>query len=457
MLVEQPPTSPPDDQGAGERVTDFFMQVSRNGTTTYEGKAIGPTGENTNTHMPHPPTLYQAMYRNLVATHSFVSRVKGLAEKFYNDLEIPHQEPQQELGSAVLDYLIRDDPNLRSRWEESLRAKKPGQTLRLRLIVPPELEEFPWELAHDRKQGKFLCRHPEMSLVRDTELGPISVEPIKPPINLLAAIANPNADARLDVAGELKALKDLESNYPGWITIHPLEQASRRELQECLEQDQRDKEPIRYHAVHFIGHSDYDPDIGSFIWLFDETKRAPELMRADEFTALLGSYSPLQVVTFNSCRSSRIAAQLARMNIPAVLAWSGNVWDDTCTTFTSHFYGGLLEGKLIDTAIWEGRRAIRGIAWSQLIAYLRCHEIRLEQGADPVPSPTDAAGWRQEARRLFRAGDYEEALKAYQQAITCNPHFVEAHHGIIDCLLKSGNVAEAERHLKWLEQQPWNR
>jgi hypothetical protein len=456
-MLAQP--SPPGSLGAIERSANFYLHISKGSANTYHVDAIGATGRPiTNPSMPDPLGELRSAYRFLEGVHSFVTRIEGLAEAFYKDRTVPHQEIRKVLGGALFDGVIRKDRNLSGLWDESLReAERHGQVLRLRLIVDaPELEELPWELSFDRERKEFLCRDAKTSLVRDMKPDLIHPHPIIFPFRLLVVIANPEGWGRFDVESERSTLKELESKYPDRVITDWLEKATWRDLQDRLVAG------IPYHAVHVIGSG--DETSGGAIELFDAKKRGMEPIRADEFSALLGSHSSLQVVMLNSCFSAGIAAELARKDIPAVLSWRANVWEETCTAFISRLYAALIEGELVDTAIRNGRFAVGGIGWAQLVAYLRCNEIRLEapSGADaaalppiPSPKPPNAEGLCKEAEGFYEAGDFQKALQVYGQAIDLSPHHVRAHYGRIDCIEQLEGIEAAEEARSWLTKQSW--
>ena len=61
--------------------------------------------------------------------------------------------------------------------------------------------------------------------------------------------------------------------------------------------------------------------------------------------------------------------------------------------------------------------------------------------------PGDAALREVLARALERAGQFEEAAARYREALALNPDLAQAEEGLARLSLRTGDVAQAERHL----------
>ena len=72
-----------------------------------------------------------------------------------------------------------------------IRAVSEGAGLRIRLRLPPDLANIPWEYLYDGEYG-FVSLSPETALVRYLEMpAPVTPFPVSPPLRILAMISAP--------------------------------------------------------------------------------------------------------------------------------------------------------------------------------------------------------------------------------------------------------------------------
>ena len=123
-------------------------------------------------------------------------------------------------------------------------------------IEAPELAALPWEFLYDPLQREYVCFLPDTVIVRYLDVAqPIPPSTVEPPLRVLAMIANPSDQDRLNIASERQRLLDalgpleqlglLKLRWVEGQTVHDLHRA-------LLQRD--------WHIFHFIGHGAFDPN-----------------------------------------------------------------------------------------------------------------------------------------------------------------------------------------------------
>ncbi|MDD1707598.1 MAG: CHAT domain-containing protein, partial [Methanoregulaceae archaeon] len=166
------------------------------------------------------------------------------------------------------------------------RAKLEGRGVRLRLnfFDKPEMATIPWEFLYDDSTNTFLSNDARIALSRyiDLPLGAQEIKPTTPPLKILLIISSPKnlAPLRSDDTGEndeekiiREALKDLIKS--GDIEIDPLKDATIAKIAKTIEMKS-------YHVIHFIGHGDFENNIGKIALVNDDDGRS-EWLDDEEF------------------------------------------------------------------------------------------------------------------------------------------------------------------------------
>lgn len=265
------------------------------------------------------------------------------------------------LGSLLFDKLFAGD--IRDRYQQSLGEVGAEEGLRLRLrIEPPEISVLPWEILYDQQRRFFLATSPEALVSRyihtPARLAPLLVDL---PLRILVVISSPTDLPHLNVEDEeeriLKALKPLIRNKG--VELDVLRVATPQAIRAKL----RDKD---YHVFHFIGHGDFVEGEG-YLALVEAVDGNSHMMDAEDFSTFFLGYRHLRLIILNACRSAEtggehafvgMAPHLVGRGIPAVIAMRYPIYDDTARLFSEEFYGSLVKGYPVDTAISDARRAI---------------------------------------------------------------------------------------------------
>lgn len=314
----------------------------------------------------------------------------------YRGAQSPEEHVVQQFGQRLFESLLAGD--VRRLYDAStVYASQQGQGLRVRLhIEAPELAVLPWEFLYDPLQREYMCFLPDTVIVRYLEVAqPIPPFRIEPPLRVLAMIADPSDQARLNMAHERQRLLDalgplermglLKLRWVEGQTVHDLHQA-------LLQRD--------WHIFHFIGHGAFDPNQQEGVLALANEQRKTHLLSATDLARLLAQRPSLRLAVLNSCQGatgnrqnlfSSTAATLASKRIPAVLAMQYEISDQAAIDFTRGFYNSLAAGLPVDSAVTQARTAIsvgaaRTLEWVTPVLYLRSSTGVLFDVPPPVTS-----------------------------------------------------------------------
>jgi CHAT domain-containing protein len=293
---------------------------------------------------------------------------------------------------------------LRSRLDESLGllGSAPERGLRLRLQMSLDdpalarLQALPWEFLFRAEQGAFLGLSSRIALVRSPSL-PLAGQrtPASRPLRLLAVICEPPGLPPLDLERERAALERICS--AGLATVRTLRRPTLDELRRAL----RDEKP---HILHVMGHGDFTAATGEGNLFFAGEEGATSvdgLLLADH----LRDCPSLLLVFLNACQTARLAAPnpfaglataLLQAGVPAVIAMQFPIRDDAAVTFSAEVYRQLAQGEPIESAVAEGRLAIRrllpaALEWGTPVLFLRASDGHLFREPHPVLQPLPPA------------------------------------------------------------------
>jgi hypothetical protein len=316
--------------------------------------------------------------------------------RIYRGAQSPEEQTVQQFGQRLFEALLAGD--VRRLYDaSSSQASQQRQGLRVRLrISAPELASLPWEFLYDPLQREYVCFLPDTVIVRYLEVAqPIPPFKVEPPLRVLAMIADPSDQARLDIAAErqrlLNALAPLEQL--GLLKLRWVEGQTVQDLHQALLQ--RD-----WHIFHFIGHGAFDPRQQEGVLALANERGNTHLLSATDLGRLLAQRPSLRLVVLNSCQGatgnrqdlfSSTAATLASKGIPAVLAMQYEISDQAAIDFTRGFYNSLAVGLPVDSAVTQARTAIsvgaaRTLEWVTPVLYLRTSSGKLFEVPPPVTS-----------------------------------------------------------------------
>jgi formylglycine-generating enzyme required for sulfatase activity len=243
------------------------------------------------------------------------------------------------------------------------RAQQAGKGLRIKLrIQDPVLAALPWEFLYDQRADHYLALSQRTPLLRYLEL-PLALRPlrIRPPLRILAMIANPSDQPALDVAVEKERIEQAVAGLQeeGLVELTWLPGQSWRDLQRAMRRQQ-------WHIFHFIGHGGFNKLENEGYLLFADWQGRSQRMSATSLRRLLSDHSALRVVLLNSCEGaqsgddifSSTAAALVRGGTPCVVAMQYEITDTAAIEFSRTFYEALADGLPLETVISEARKSI---------------------------------------------------------------------------------------------------
>lgn|GEM_PF-1965025 len=283
-------------------------------------------------------------------------------------------------------------------------AQHAGQQVRLVLrLAAPELAALPWEMLFDPETESYLCQtEPLLRHIpaADYHLNPLD---ITPPLRILGIAAAPRDLPALDADTEKR---NLEHALAGPVAEGRVELVWTPSGTWDAVQSSLLAGP--WHAVHFIGHGDYDyrSDEGRIALEGPDGRSA--MVRAVRFMALLSVAAPRpRLVVLNSCASAEMsradlfsgtAASLVRSGINAVAAMQFAISDTAAIAFAHGFYAAVANGRAVDEAARVGRISVMAspdgtLEWVTPALYVRGGSTQLftlaplAKQAAPGPAP----------------------------------------------------------------------
>jgi hypothetical protein len=268
-----------------------------------------------------------------------------------------------DVGSQLWASLLTGPVGVR--FEEICAATRDRAELyRIRLALPAEVEQLPWEALYDEKSRSFLAGHPKYCILRDP---PGAIEPPAPkerepaPLSVLVVIPE---GSDLQTGRELRNLE---------YAVETLGEAIRLERLEGLITPVRLADKLQegaWDVVHFEGHGRLDARGRVNIRLNDDTAAEQEHWTGGEAFASAFLDSSVQIAVLNCCLGAQpdprrslsgLGPALMRAGLQAVVAMRYEIQDSDALAFSRSFYGQLLNpedpGRL-DLALVKARRAL---------------------------------------------------------------------------------------------------
>jgi len=375
---------------------DFVLSVTPSGSGEIGLATSGPLqGDSRGTsRFPFSPEEWSRLYA-------------VLAEE---EWATPLSAAEIKIFGAKLFAALFPEPILRAleRIETRLEGDA-GRRLRIRLqldVRDPEALRFaslPWELAYSLERGSFLFLGGKISLVRHLEIQRGIRPPLEGNLRILIASAEPRGVPSLDLESEIRAVRETINRVPQVELLEPLYRATAQSLRDALVQNA----PV--HVLHFLGHSDFDPETGEGCLLLEGAHHEKMPLPAHRLANLLRDHESLRLAVLNACWSGRatdrtdldpfagLASALVRDGVPAVVAMQFPVRDSAACIFSEKLYEQLAKNASLDAAVAEGRLAIQTVAaeaggspvsWAIPALYARSQDGRLFQhGFSPETSP----------------------------------------------------------------------
>jgi hypothetical protein len=361
---------------------DFVVSIERDGPGAFRKRVLdSPAGQGSEPFVPPFP----------------LEGLSGLLESLGPDVQsgrIP-----REIGTALYQALFSGQVG--ALYAESRgRAEGVGRGLRIKLRFDPGaagmswVPTLPWEIVFRPDTEEFLAADLYSPVVRYLEVPrPSALPAFEPPLRILVALANPRGSDTLNLEEERRRLEETLGGRPGEIDLDFLEPATLDGIRNKLR-----SRP--FHALHFMGHGGWNPNTGEGCLLLETADRDRDLVGGSLLAdAIKGTTMPVLVV-LNACDTARsagiegaspfggVAAALVRKGVPAVVAMQFPVTDDAALPFAGALYSRIAAGDPVDTAVTEGRMAIRtavrdSMEWATPVLFMRSPDGRLFAHAKP--------------------------------------------------------------------------
>lgn len=275
-------------------------------------------------------------------------------------------------------------------------AGRSGAGVRIRLRFDagaPELAELPWELLYAPDLERLLAPSSETPLVRYLPVEHSNrMQPVQPPLVVLAALANPAGVTPLAVEREWQHLQEAVAGLDESQVRLERAPATWAALQARLRQG-----PV--HVLHFVGHGFFDRGQNRSGLVFEDEAGRASIVPAEAFKTLLHDHDALRLVYLNACEGassgrsdpfSGVAQQLVQQGVPAVVAMQFPVSDAAAITLSREFYRALADGYPVDAALGEARKAVLGQSgspeWATPVLFSRSDDTRLFDMRDVLPA-----------------------------------------------------------------------
>lgn len=241
-------------------------------------------------------------------------------------------------------------------------AKKNGKGLRICLRFDENAQiiaALPWEFLHDGND--FLVTNKNTLISRfPGGISKIKLAPLESVLRMLVVVSSPDdknitpLNTELEQEVILEAVDKLHREHK--IDVDFTEDATFETIKGYLIEND-------YHIVHFTGHGRYDEDKHTgYLVLENENGKAREMDNSAIADLLKGQN--VRLVVLSACQSGKtsnmkayadLASNLAKENIPAVVAMQYSIFDLSATKFASTFYQAVTYGRPVDLALTEAR------------------------------------------------------------------------------------------------------
>ncbi len=242
-----------------------------------------------------------------------------------------------------------------------------GRGLRIRLFISPDLgqvQALPWELLYRAEADDYYGLSLKTPIVRSLAVprsSPSSL--VGDRLRILAVAPRPRGHDTLDLDRERHNLK-AAWRWRWDAKIEFLRKPDFEDLHRVLEKG-------RFQVLHFMGHGTFEEGTGEGALLFEAPDGETWPVTGRDLATELKQHPGLQLVVLNACQSARMAAgdalhsfagvasALVLGGVPAVVAMQSWISDPAAIAFSKTFYKSLADGDPVDTAITQGRQAIR--------------------------------------------------------------------------------------------------
>jgi hypothetical protein len=402
---------------------DFVVSIERDGPGAYRKRVLeSPAGQGSDLFVP--PFPLEELSSLLGTLGLDVQSGRGLRDAgaaLNQGTDAPSGKGPREIGTALYRALFSDQVG--ALYAESRgRAEGADRGLRIKLRFDPGasgmswVPVLPWELIFRPDTEEFLGSDLLSPIVRYLEVPRSSALPIfQAPLRILVALASPRGASALDLEEERRRLEKALGGRPGEIEPDFLEHATLDGIRKKLLSR-------HFHVLHFMGHGEWKPSTAEGGLLLETADGNRDLIGGSLLAdAIKGTSMPVLVV-LNACNTARsagfegaspfggVAAALIRKGVPAVVAMQFPISDGAALPFAGTLYSRIAAGDPVDTAVTEGRMAIRtslreSMEWSTPVLFMRTPDGRLfesrsQERSESPPSPPAAVSPHERGPRI---------------------------------------------------------
>ncbi len=338
----------------------------------------------------------------------------------------------ERIGQRLFDALFRDEVlNLFERSLERL-DQETSEGLRIKILMDPRnpslsfLQMLPWELLYSARDCDFIALSRKRPIVRYLMVphrpSPL---PFRRPLRILVVASDVSGPLlpRLDLERELRNLQEAVHRIPRVKLVRP-ETPTIIGIRNALLKE-------TCHAIHFMGHGDFDHEASEGTLLFQGTDGEIDRVNGVALAQVLRDFPSLQLMVINACNSARsgavanpfagVANALVLSGLPAVVAMQFPITDWAAIEFSKTFYARLAENDPIDAAVSEGRQAVHArdsssSDWSAPALFMRSPDGELFS----TPEGMDLNGVRRGFKVLFLVLTLIVALVVLVKILTPN-------------------------------------
>lgn len=296
-------------------------------------------------------------------------------------------------GAALRDMLFKESKARDAFLAIRAAGLGAGRRLRVRMLLPPELQTVRWESLLDPQSGRALARDGDLLLSRylsGDDYTPLQLRP-KAQLRALVALAAPTDAADYGLA-LIDTQAETEQIMAGLGDLKPTVIAA---TWDALSQSLRDGYDICYLVAHGMVKSGQP-----WLFLVDDQGNADRRRGgalADLLRSLDASRRP-RLMVLASCESAgdgyadmlaALGPQLAQAGVPAVLAMQGKLRIATNKRMAPVLFAELLHDGMIDRAVNSARLAVEDEPdWWMPVLYTRLAHGMIWEEQVPAPAPS---------------------------------------------------------------------
>jgi len=311
-------------------------------------------------------TIEEKKLVDVVAAHTLLRQEGGGVYEF------------AQLGQKLFGDLFADAQQRRIFVRACDTAEREERPLRILIKLPHDssLGVIPWELLHDG--DRFLAKDPRCAVVRYLYAHkPVPPLQVAPPLRVLLTSACPRSQPDLDLESEIQAVTAAYRPAEKVVDLQVVRGVSLDRLERLWCDAELGRRP--FHVWHHCGHGHLTERGGSPRFLLSlEKEREAEYATTEQLSEIIGMCPGLRLAVLNVCHGGSfagLAPELAKLNVPVVIAFPSRIANDTAYKFAATFHQNLLHVP-VELAVSQARRSLcihrsTDLDWSQPLLFSR--------------------------------------------------------------------------------------